>query len=274
MDRSARVVTLFLTPSGMSSVLLMEDQSGYIRSLSLEAQYYRAILTNDSWGLNHLKGNAGHFWIGAGCRDITMALSYELVSLHASILARQLRLLSTEEDAQIRVWDYEDSLGSVRSYDIQTFKPICAEVGSWTVWWDASIEEYISRLRIDALPNETGGILLGFVDQKVKTISLVLARCAPENSTSTPTKFVRGTLGVEHDIEECHRRTGRIVSYIGEWHSHPNGCSAEPSSDDHQQLEYVADVMARDGTPAIVMIVSDSSISVSLDEHTTTVALS
>jgi len=45
MDRPARVATVFMTPSGMASVLLLEDQAGAIRSLSLEAQYYRAILT-------------------------------------------------------------------------------------------------------------------------------------------------------------------------------------------------------------------------------------
>ena len=274
MDRSARVATIFITPSGRSSVLLMEDQSGHTRSLSLEAQYYRAILTNDSWGTNHLEGNAGSLWVGAGCRDITMALSNELIWLHGSILARQLRLLSDKEEAQIKIWDCDGLSGAVSAHDIQACKPIHAEVGGWTVWWDVSIEDGMSRLRNDELPNETGGILLGFVDQKIKTISVVLARPAPEDSTATPKEFLRGTAGVEGDIDECRRRTGGIVSYLGEWHSHPRGCKSDPSTHDRKQLDYLEDVMARDGSPAISMIVSDSTISVSLGQQTTTVELS
>lgn len=274
MDRSARLATLFITPSGRSSVLLMEDQSGYTRSLSLEAQYYRAILTNDCWGTDHLEGNSGSLWVGAGCRDITMAMSNELVWLHGSILARQLRLLSDKEEAQIKIWDCDGLSGAVSAHDIQACKPIYAEVGDWTVWWDVSIEDGMSRLRNDELPNETGGILLGFVDQKIKTISVVLARPAPEDSTATPQEFLRGTAGVEGDIDECRRRTGGIVSYLGEWHSHPRGCKSDPSTHDRKQLDYLENVMARDGSPAISMIVSDSTISVSLGQQTTTVELS
>lgn len=274
MDRSTRLATIFITPSGRSSVLLMEDQSGYIRSLSLEAQYYRAILTNDSWGTDHLEGNSGSLWVGAGCRDITMALSNELVWLHGSILARQLRLLSDKEEAQIKIWDYDGLSGAVSAHNIQACKPIHAEVGGWTVWWDVSIEDGMSILRNDELPKETGGILLGFVDQKIKTISVVLARPAPEDSTATPQEFLRGTAGVEGDIDECRRRTGGIVSYLGEWHSHPRGCKSDPSTHDRKQLDYLEDVMARDGSPAISMIVSDSTISVSLGQQTTTVELS
>lgn len=274
MDRSSRLATIFITPSGMSSVLLLEDQSGYIRSLSLEAQYYRAMLTNDSWGAHHLKENSGHLWVGAGCRDITMALSNELIWLHGSILARQIRLLSDKEEAQIKIWDHDVLSGAVSAHDIQACKPSHAEVGDWTIWWDASIEDSMSRLRNDELPNETGGILLGFVDQKIKTISVVLARSAPEGSTSTHQGFVRGTAGVKEDIDECRIRTGGIVSYIGEWHSHPRGCKSDPSTHDRKQLDYLEDVMARDGSPAISMIVSDSTLSVSLGQQTTTVELS
>lgn len=274
MDRSARLTTIFITPSGRSSVLLMEDQPRYIRSLSLEAQYYRAILNNDSWGPDHLEGNAGYLWVGAGCRDITMSMSNELISLHASILARQVRLLSDKEEAHIKIWDHDGLSGSVSAHDIQASEPKYAEVGGWTVWWDASIEDCLSSLRDNELPNETGGVLVGFIDQKIKTISVVLARPAPEDSVSTPKEFLRGTAGVEEDIDECRRRTGGIVSYLGEWHSHPRGYPSDLSTHDRIQLDYLEDVMARDGNPAISMIVSDSTISVSLGQQTTTVELS
>lgn len=272
--RSARVATIFMTPSGISSVLLLEDQSGYIRCLSLEAQYYRAILTNNSWGKSHLVGNTGHYWVGAGCRDVTVALSNELVSLHASLLARQLRLLSSGEQAQIWVWAQDDSTGAISAHEIPVANAVHAKVGKWTVWWDSSIERTLSQLRSNALPNETGGALVGFVDHKIRTISIVLAMNAPEDSVSSPYGFVRGIAGVEEQVRECRRRTGQVVSYIGEWHSHPEDCSSQPSSDDRRQLKYLSEVMARDGTPAIVLIVSRSTITVSLEQSNATVEFS
>ena len=274
MERPARVATVFMTPSGMASVLLLEDQARAIRSLSLEAQYYRAILTDESWGGRHLEGNNGHYWVGAGCRDITVALSHELVSLHAAVLARQIRLLSAREQAQIRIWDHDNSTGAVISHEIPVVNPVHTKVGDWTVWWDSTIEGTLAQLRFKALPNETGGVLVGFVDHKIKTISIVLAMNAPEDSVSSSDGFVRGIAGVEDQVSECRRRTGQVVSYIGEWHSHPEGCSSRPSSYDCRQLNYLMSVMARDGAPAIILIVSGDMITISLDQSTATVELS
>jgi len=116
--------------------------------------------------------------------------------------------------------------------------------------------------------------LVGFVDHKIKTISIVLAMNAPEDSVSSSDGFVRGIAGVEDQVRECRRRTGQVVSYIGEWHSHPEGCSSQPSSYDCRQLNYLINVMARDGAPAILLIVSGDTITISLDQSTTTVELS
>ncbi|VVP15876.1 hypothetical protein PS900_03590 [Pseudomonas fluorescens] len=49
-----RTVSLFLTPSGLSSVMLMEDADREQRIDALEGQYYRAILNSD-WGESHLQ---------------------------------------------------------------------------------------------------------------------------------------------------------------------------------------------------------------------------
>lgn len=273
MERLARVATVFITPSGMSSILLLEDQAGTVRGLSLEAQYYRAILTDNTWGERHLEGNTGHYWVGAGCRDITVALSIELIALHAAVLARQIRLMSARDQALIRIWEHDNSTGSITSHEIPVAEPVHEKVGDWTVWWDSTIELTLSQLRHAALPHETGGVLVGFVDQKIKTVSIVLAMNAPEDSISSPYGFVRGILGVEEQVSECRRRTGQVVSYIGEWHSHPEGCSSQPSPDDRDQLKHLSDLMARDGAPAVVLIVSRDTVTVSLDQSTTTVYL-
>jgi len=101
---------------------------------------------------------------------------------------------------------------------VTTGDPVHTKVGYWTVWWDSTIEGTLAQLRFEALPHKTGGALVGFVDHKIKTISIVLAMNAPEDSVSSPDGFIRGIAGVEDQVSECRRRTGQVVSYIGEWH--------------------------------------------------------
>jgi len=73
VDHFARHFSAFVTPTGNAAVLLAEDSQRLIRLRTLEAQYYRALI-QESWGSDHLAGNAGSFWSGASCRDISMVL--------------------------------------------------------------------------------------------------------------------------------------------------------------------------------------------------------
>src|SRR5690606_34492760 len=110
-DSWPRTVSVFLTPSGSSSVMLMEDSGRHIRCNSLEAQYYRAILETE-WGKNHLTGHLGKLVVGGGCRDVTLPLSNEMLHIHAGNLARQLRKAIAHDNARICIWEYQDESGS------------------------------------------------------------------------------------------------------------------------------------------------------------------
>lgn len=268
IDEVPRVVTIFITPSGMSSAMLLEDEKREIRGFSLEAQYYRAILASDDWGPDHLKTNQKTHSVGMGCRDVSVSISNELVKLHSAIIARQLRNSVISSEAKICIWQYDDTLGGVSAFNIPVAKSISINVGEWVVLWDESFEDQVRQSRLRELPCETGGILLGFVDFKLKTIALVLAVNAPVDSVSSHYGFIRGTLGLQEQLDECHKRTANIVSYIGEWHSHPVDCSASLSFDDGVQLSHLTGVMERDGRPVMVLIVSDTEISVSIGDVT------
>jgi hypothetical protein len=94
-DDIPRIVSLFLTPSGQSSVMLMEDIDRQCRIDAIEGQYYRAILSSE-WGSTHLQHNYGDRWVGGGCRDISVRMSSECIHVHAGILANFARLHSKE----------------------------------------------------------------------------------------------------------------------------------------------------------------------------------
>lgn len=267
-DDSPRMVSTFLTPSGRSSILLLEDESRKIRLSSIEAQYYRAVL-NHEWGEVHLDGHHGAYWVGGGCRDLSGVLPQEIVQLHGATLARQVRLLSAKPEAQIRVWVIDVESGALVVEGVQVEISIERALGEWRVIWDEGLAKKLKSIRSESLPNETGGVILGYIDQKRKAMHVVDVLFAPIDSVANQTGFTRGATGVKEAIERAAKLTANIVGYLGEWHSHPRHSSATPSITDAALLAYLAENLAMDGMPALMIIVGDHDISVSLGEGAT-----
>ena len=272
MEDIPRVASVFFTPSGSASVMLLEDQQRQIRSNQLEVQYYRAILSSE-WGGSHLDGHQSQLSVGAGCRDVSVALSYELVQLHGATLARQVRKAVADEQAKICIWNYDEDTGGITLYNVPINSSRSTHIGDWTIIWDLGFEKTIQAERRTRLPNETGGMLLGVVDHKTRTITLVLWTPQPPDSIATPNTFVRGTEGQAELINECQRRTAGIVGYVGEWHSHPSHHSANPSADDKKQLASITDEFSKSSTTPMMMIVAANSIGVCLGEESSVLPL-
>lgn len=265
-DDVPRSVSVFFTPTGNSSVLLFEDIDRSIRLDVLEAQYYKAII-NSPWGENHLTGHQGILWAGAGCRDISVILSYEIVLFHASILAKQIRLIRDKKEPSIRIWNGNLDTGEIRMQDILLVKPIMENLRDWQIVWDTGIKERLENIRKSHLPNETGGIILGYIDQKSKKIYVVDIREAPPDSEADQTGFVRGVDGLNDILNDASHRTANIVGYIGEWHSHPPFTAASPSKWDRSLLDYLSQKLSSEGQPALMIIVgSAGEVSLSLKE--------
>jgi len=264
-EGTPRMASAFLTPTGRSAVLVLESESKSVRLIGLEAQYYRAILDN-SWGETHLVGHLGEYWVGGGCRDLSGVLPQELVALHASTLARQIRLLTNRPDAAIRVWDVNEESGEVKAYSIPVQETRTRKVGEWTIYLDDGLEDKLRSLRAAQLPKETGGIILGYFDQKRRSVHIVDVMPAPSDSISSEVEFIRGKEGVIDAVEKAGIRTASIVEYIGEWHSHPRKVPTSPSLDDFGLLLYLTQNMEADGLPALMVIVGDKDISVSLGQ--------
>lgn len=264
-DSTPRMASTFLTPSGRDCVLLLEDEERKVRLSSLEAQYYRAILNRD-WGAAHLVGHQGSYWVGAGCRDLSGVLSQEVVQLHGATLARQVRLLSARPEAQIRVWSMHDESGTLAVDIVPVEASLKSYLGRWSVIWDEVLKKKLRALRAGSLPNETGGVVLGYVDQKRKAIHVVNVLPAPSDSEASRAGFTRGVDSVKDAIERASALTANIVSYLGEWHSHPRHSSAAPSVADAALLAYLAETLAMDGVPALMVIVGETDISISLGE--------
>ena len=267
LDSTPRMVSVFLTPSGRSSVLLIEDANRMIRVDQLEAQYYRTLI-NNSVGNDHLKGHQGNIIVGAGCRDISVVMPFEDILLHSANLAKQIRLLRDMGSAAIRIWTHEQQLGDMACLDVTIFNGIITHCNNWRVIYDDGLQQKLKASRQATIPNETGGVIVGYIDQKMKSIYIVDILNAPADSKSSVTGFTRGIKGLKESLDDISDRTAHIVQYVGEWHSHPPFSSPQPSRTDNELIESLATSLASDGLPALMIIVGrDGELSLSVKQY-------
>ncbi|HBR68794.1 MAG TPA: hypothetical protein DEA55_05395 [Rhodospirillaceae bacterium] len=261
LDDLPRHISVFMTPNGNCAVLLAEDSKRMTRLRALEAQYYRAVIQND-WGKKHLSGNLGTFWSGASCRDISTVLPYSRIMIQAGTLAEHIPPISSQTDAVIRIWERDPSSGSTAVHSIEVYPEHRRKFGELDLFMDEGVEHQLRQLRNTALPNETGGVLLGYYDFNVNAVVVVCGLPSPPDSQSTPGMFERGVSGLAESVKEATERTAGIVGYVGEWHSHPPNHSATPSGDDLIQLLHLAIGMADDGLPALQLIVGEHDVQI------------
>lgn len=254
LDNIGRIVTCFVSPTGRDAVLLSEDAARTYRIDAIEAQYYRAVL-HEEWGQEHLARNGQQFRSGAGCRDLSLVLPYTRIVAHASNLADCISDLDTA--ARIAIWRRDFGSGAVSAFTVEVSAPLYAELSPFTLLWDAGLRAKLRSIRKSALPSETGGVLLGYHDFNEGRIFVVDALPAPPDSLGTPVGFRRGVEGLAGHLDAIRERTGGQVSYLGEWHSHPDSAKANPSRHDIRQLLYLGVILREDGLPGLQLIVAD-----------------
>ena len=257
----SRHLSVFVTPNANAGVLLLEDVDRKKRLRTIEAQYYRAILS-EKWGENHLAGNRGTYWSGASCRDISLVMPYSNIVKYASIFAEQMPLLIPEREAAIRIWQADSITGAIAAYSIEVREELCLPFDSMNIYIDVGIQEKMHSQREASLPKETGGVLLGYYDFNINAIVVVDALPAPKDSKASTGYFERGLHGVVESVVKASQRTAGIVGYIGEWHSHPRGADVMPSNEDKFQLAYLTQGLAEEGLPAVMLIIGDDGLCV------------
>jgi integrative and conjugative element protein (TIGR02256 family) len=89
-------------------------------------------------------------------------------------------------------------------------------------------------------PNETGGVLLGFADaQKDDQIQIALQVGPGPKAVHKRFRFEPDSNWQQKRIAEAYEKSCRIVSYLGDWHSHPRG-GAVPSSIDRATAKEIS----------------------------------
>jgi hypothetical protein len=252
-----RAISAFITPSGTDAVMLVEDAQRAVRLDTLEGQYYRWVIS-EAWGADHLAGPRGNLTTGAGCREPSAVIPNELIALHGANLAHMTRIRLGNEEGCILVWRHNAETGAVACHSYVPALPLATAIAGLKIVWDECLRAKLRLERARRLPNETGGVLVGYFDLVMGTVTIVAALSAPADSREEETGFVRGFEGLEESVGEISRRTANIVRYVGEWHSHPRNHSAGASRTDVLLLAHLASRLKSEGLPALMLIIGEA----------------
>ena len=255
-DSTARRVSVFLNPQGSDLVVLAEDKARALPLDILEGQYYRAAASDERLE-GHLDSNAGSVRYGRSCRDITAVIPGHLVTMHAAIASEAVRRALAAADASIRIWRCDTSGLSVTSVEVPVNRTQKRDLWGWTLALDDRLLAKLAALRSAKLPNETGGVLLGTFDLERMVVHVLDTIPSPPDSKEWPTLYIRGSEGLMKNVNQVFDASGGQLEYVGEWHSHPDGCPTLPSQDDLKVFTWLTEHMSDAGVPALMAIVGD-----------------
>ncbi|WP_160162653.1 Mov34/MPN/PAD-1 family protein [Magnetococcus marinus] len=113
--------------------------------------------------------------------------------------------------------------------------------------------EIASNARSGNRTNETGGLLLGEIDDSLQSIYIDIATGPPPDSHKSPQRFLCGVEGTKDQCSFYANRSGNSTKFVGVWHTHP---VSMPNASD-VDLEAIAQILhAQEKTPRhVVMLI-------------------
>lgn len=259
-EYQARKVSAYLNPIGTDVVILAEGSSNKVSLDVLEMQYYRYLLSTPEL-VQHLNSDANPVRYSSACRNLTSKITQDNVGTLSGIASKAIRKTIEADANEIKIWKLNDD-GSVRLFAPTIYPTAEFPVNSWTVKTDRYVLQTLHDHRAKRLPNETGGILIGSYDLARRIIYIVDTILSPKDSGEYPTAYYRGLENVTSRLKQIDATTAGNLTYIGEWHSHPKGCSLGMSDKDKILFDWIEDYMTKIGLPPLMVICGGKQVAI------------
>lgn len=260
-----RRCSVFLNPQGTDIVMMMEDKSRLHRLDLLEMDYYRNIIYNEAL-VGHLDLPEKHPSNVFSCRSESVVMSFDGIGTLASVVSSQIKIHSAVDEAELVMWRLQMESGDVHRVKLDITEWMEIKQGCNTVYISKAVYEEMCEQRTRKLdleePVETGGTFIGTYDWDRHIIYVVYMIAAPDDSVATETSYIRGVKGLAEEVERLKKLTGYQMMYIGEWHSHPHGCSEAPSTKDKKLFAEMSDELGKNDYPFVMGILSDEGLRV------------
>lgn len=258
-SKRPRALSAYLSDGGFTSVLISEDREKEIRLDDIDLQLKIQALTSPAIGTIYRAREGNQLVYSTSCNSQTAVMPQDLVSIHAGIITRQIKENLLESNSRVYVNVVSQEGFSVK---VDQFSPCGVIVKDANPW-----QLRISRLVVDAmngyrnlkLPNETGGVLIGWISNHKKIIYVGKALPAPADSVERPYYFIRGKKGLYAEVQGIAKKSNNDLRYVGEWHSHPIGKSVGQSADDLRSMAKLSMLMAQEGLPGVMLILADKN---------------
>ena len=145
-------------------------------------------------------------------------------------------------------------------YNVQPFDSFLCKAGSnWEVRLKNGLTSRLLTLCIQKGKVETGGVLIGLANYKTKTIHVFDIIEESQDSKGNCTGFLRGIKGLPDQIESIKEKTGSVIGYIGEWHTHPMNME-RLSARDKETIKELIIINRRYPIPTCAIIVTNNKI--------------
>jgi integrative and conjugative element protein (TIGR02256 family) len=249
-----RAASAFFGPDGSDLVMLYEDPSRAIKLDEIEAQYFWAVATDERLKNHLIAARMDRIRYANACQDLSRPLPPWQVHTLSGLAAGHLVRMIDEDNAGFQVWRLEPDTGAIDLVRIPVHHVSRFKTSESRLTISDTVVQSMRMHRRYAGQNETGGVLLGTFDLVRNVVHIVGALPAPPDSKQAPTYFIRGVKDLKPIIERLAEASAGRLQYIGEWHSHPSGVPARPSSDDEQVYAHLKTHMEPAGSPYVMAI--------------------
>jgi integrative and conjugative element protein (TIGR02256 family) len=110
-----------------------------------------------------------------------------------------------------------------------------------------------ARLRGDRI--ETGGMLIGAIDEAIGCVFIDAATGPPPDSRLSEMHFEHGIIGAQEIIDHHNKRSHKASGFVGMWHTHPQG-EAAPSPTDQAGMANLVTPVTGGPTQALMVILA------------------
>ena len=167
--------------------------------------------------------------VGVGCNSETTILSDEIVSIHSAVFYGVIKNEYERKSFKDNGYIFINRIDTENGFKIESFSFVDSPLIATTLYngWEIRMKPEIAvKMKSEmgiAMPHETGGVFIGTINKKNRTIHVTDMISAPSDSQSSNVTFYRGIKNLPEEIDNIKRLSGQVFGYIGEWHSHPFG---------------------------------------------------
>jgi len=221
----------------------------------------------ETWRRNDANKEVTNLSVGLGCSSTTVIMPDDIISYHASIFSKVLYNINDRRNIDdkgilFRSILKNDGLPVVSSESlfVEPFEEYsCLADSGWSIRMQAGVTQKLLFLCNKYSPIETGGILIGIGNYKTRTIHVFDIIEEPQDSKGTCIGFTRGIKGLPKQVDEIKEKTGNVIGYIGEWHTHPMNLQCL-STTDHETIAELIKINRKEPIPTCAIIVTKEKI--------------